>query len=184
MFDTMKITKAVAAVCTALLVFLFIKWGAETLYGTGHGGHGEGEHVADAYPIAAAEGEGGHGGNAAAENAAKEEGASITERLASADPAKGQKVFSKCKACHKLEPGVNATGPTLYGVVGRPIGSVEGFRYSKALAEHGGNWTPENLDAFLTKPKDFAPGTKMTFAGLKKPEDRANVIAYLQSIVQ
>jgi cytochrome c len=71
-------------------------------------------------------------------------------------------------------------GPHLDGVVGRPVGSVEGFGYSDAMAGHGGDWTPEALFQFLDSPKEAVPGTKMSFAGLPKPEDRANVIAFLQ----
>ncbi len=92
----------------------------------------------------------------------------------------GAKVFKKCKSCHKLDQsGKNGTGPNLWGVVGRQVASVEGFRYSDALKGKGGTWDEAALDAFLADPKKAVPGTKMTFAGLKKPEDRAAVIAYL-----
>ena len=99
------------------------------------------------------------------------------------DPAKGEKVFKKCKACHSVEPGKNKVGPTLFGVVGRVVGSVEGYKYSKAMLakkDEGLVWTEENLDKFLEKPKKFIPGTKMSFAGLRKPQQRADVIAYLK----
>ncbi|MGE5514797.1 MAG: c-type cytochrome [Bacteroidota bacterium] len=95
------------------------------------------------------------------------------------DPAAGEKVFNQCKACHTIEAGKNRVGPSLHGVVGRPAGSVEGFAYSPAMKGSGLTWTPENLDKYLTDPKALVPGNKMAFAGLKKPEDRANVIAYL-----
>ncbi len=103
--------------------------------------------------------------------------------LASADPAAGEKVFSKCKACHNAEKGgANQVGPNLWNIVGAPIAHHEGFKYSSALAgKSGGKWTYEELDIYLTSPKSFAPGTKMTFAGLSKPDDRANVIAFLRS---
>jgi cytochrome c len=103
--------------------------------------------------------------------------------LASADPAAGEKVFGKCKACHNAEKGgPNQVGPNLWGVIGRPIASHEGFSYSQALAAHsGGTWTYDELNTYLTSPKSWAPGTKMTFPGLSKPEERANVIAYLRS---
>ena len=78
--------------------------------------------------------------------------------------------------------GANAVGPHLDGVVGRPVASVEGFSYSDGMTAHGGDWTPEQLFAFLANPKKDVPGTKMAFAGLPKPEDRANVIAYLESV--
>jgi cytochrome c len=93
----------------------------------------------------------------------------------------GEKVFGKCKACHKID-GSNGTGPHLDGVMGRAVGSVDGFGYSDGMKAHGGNWDPEALNAFLENPKGNVPGTKMSFAGLPKPEDRANLIAYLQSL--
>ena len=103
--------------------------------------------------------------------------------LAEGDAAKGEKVFRKCKACHMVGDGAeNRVGPVLTGVVGREIAAVEGFEYSDALkdlAAADGTWTPEELAAFLEKPKDFAKGTKMSFAGLRKEEERADVIAYL-----
>ena len=91
---------------------------------------------------------------------------------AAADPAKGEKVFAKCKACHKID-GTNGTGPHLNGVVGRPIASVPGFGYSDALKALGGNWEPARMQQFIHSPKGYAPGTKMGFAGLPKIEDRA-----------
>jgi cytochrome c len=91
-------------------------------------------------------------------------------------------VFSKCKACHKLEDGANGTGPHLFAVVDRTVGAVDGFGYSGKLVAVAETWSAENLDAFLTNPKGFAPGTKMSFSGLKKATDRANLIAYLQTI--
>lgn len=100
-----------------------------------------------------------------------------------ADIAAGEKVFRKCKACHKLEEGANGVGPNLYAIVGRQIASVDGFNYSDALPADQ-TWTPENLMAFLEKPKDFAPGTKMSFAGLRKEEDRINIVGYLATIGQ
>lgn len=95
------------------------------------------------------------------------------------DPAAGEKVFNQCKACHTIEAGKNRVGPSLHGVVGRAAGTAEGFQYSPAMKSSGLTWTPENLDKYLTDPKALVPGNKMAFAGLKKPEDRANVIAYL-----
>lgn len=173
MFDTMTVTKAGGALCGALLVFLLGKWAAESLYHTGAEAHG-GEEVAQAYSIDTGAAEG--GGEAAAE-----EGPGIEELLASADPAAGEKVFGKCKACHKVD-GSDGTGPHLNGVVGRAVGSAAGYGYSDAMASHGGNWDAVALDAFLTAPKTAVPGTKMSFAGLPKAEDRANLIAYLQSL--
>ncbi|HEY0414340.1 MAG TPA: cytochrome c family protein [Allosphingosinicella sp.] len=116
------------------------------------------------------------GGGAAAEQPA-------AFYLASADPRLGEQVFKKCTACHTAaKGGPNGTGPDLWGVVGQPIGHhAAGFSYSPALSGKGGNWDWDSLFTWLKSPRDFAPGTKMTFAGLSKPEDRANVIAYLNS---
>jgi cytochrome c len=102
--------------------------------------------------------------------------------LAAADIAAGEKEFGKkCTACHKVD-GTNATGPHMDGVSELDIGSVDGFAYSGILTEIEGGWTVEALNAFIEKPKAFAPGTKMTYSGMKKIEDRIDIIAYLQSI--
>jgi len=101
---------------------------------------------------------------------------------AEGDAEKGAKVFKKCAACHAVgEKAKNKVGPALNGVVGAPWGQVEGYKYSKALIELGDGkvWDEETLSAYLTKPKDVIPKGKMAFAGLRKDEDRANVIAYL-----
>ena len=125
------------------------------------------------YPIegVAQEGEGG----AAAEQP-------IEVYLASADPAKGQQVFNKCAACHNADKGgANQLGPNLWDVLGEPIGQGKGFAFSPALSGKGGSWNWDNLSQWLTSPRAFAPGTKMTFDGLSNPQDRANVIAFLNS---
>jgi cytochrome c len=103
--------------------------------------------------------------------------------LASADAAAGEQVFKKCTACHNADKGgANALGPNLWGVLGEPIGKgAHGFAFSPALSGVGGSWNWDNLAAWLHSPKKFAPGTKMTFAGLSNPQDRANVIAFLNS---
>ena len=104
--------------------------------------------------------------------------------LAEGDAAKGEKVFVKCKACHEVEKGVNKVGPTLKGIVGRKAASVEGYNYSdpmKAKGAEGVVWDEATLTAYLPDPKAFVPKTKMTFAGLKKPEDVADIIAFLKS---
>jgi cytochrome c len=101
---------------------------------------------------------------------------------ADGDPAKGEKVFKKCAACHAVGPDAkNKVGPELNGIVGRPWGVVDGYKYSANLLElaDGKVWDVETLDAYLTKPKDLIPKGKMAFAGLKKEDDRENVIAYL-----
>jgi cytochrome c len=102
--------------------------------------------------------------------------------LASADPAKGEAVFKKCVACHNADKGgANALGPNLWGILGEPVGKGHGFAFSEALAGKGGSWDWNTLSEWLSNPRKFAPGTKMTFAGLSSPEDRANVIAFLNS---
>lgn len=101
-----------------------------------------------------------------------------------ADAAAGETVFKRfCTACHiATAEGRRGVGPTLFGVVGRKAGTVDGFRYSAANKDSGITWTPEILDKYLTNPKDVVPGTIMTFAGVKNDTDRANVIAYLQTL--
>ena len=92
-------------------------------------------------------------------------------------------MFKKCAACHNADKGgANQLGPNLWGVLGEPIGQGQGFAFSDALAKKGGTWNWDNLSEWLTSPKAFAPGTKMTFAGLSNPQDRANVIAFLNRI--
>ena len=106
----------------------------------------------------------------------------IALRLAKADPAKGADVFKQCTACHTVnQGGPSGIGPNLYAAVGKPHGHVPGFAYSDALKAVPGTWTFDALDAWLTSPRKYAPGTKMTYAGLANPQDRANVIAYLNS---
>ena len=104
--------------------------------------------------------------------------------LAAGDAAQGEKVFNKCKTCHTLEAGKNKIGPSLHGLFGRTAGTVEGFPYSDAMKNSGIVWDAETLDHYLTKPKDLVPGNKMSFSGLPKDEDRANVIEYLKGATQ
>lgn len=103
---------------------------------------------------------------------------------AEGDAAQGEKVFNKCKACHALEAGKNKIGPTLHGVIGREAGTVEGFKYSDAMKNAGVTWDEESLDQYLADPKGFIPGNKMVFVGLKKEDQRADVIAYLKEASQ
>jgi cytochrome c len=104
--------------------------------------------------------------------------------FAEGDPAKGQMAFRKCQACHTLD-GKNRVGPTLAGIVGRRVASVENFRYSAAMtgyAEDGKVWDAEHLAQFLTAPKATVSGTSMAFAGIKKPEELADLIAFLKTV--
>jgi cytochrome c len=106
----------------------------------------------------------------------------IAVYLAKADAAKGENVFKKCAACHNAEPGgANALGPALYGVMGNPVAAHPGFAFSDALKGKGGTWDWDTMSAWLASPKKFAPGTKMTFAGLGNPQERADVMAFLNS---
>lgn len=107
--------------------------------------------------------------------------------FADGDAAKGENVFKKCKACHVADEEKNKVGPHLVNIVGRKAASVDGYKYSPAMtakAEEGLVWDEANLSTYLTKPKDFVPKTKMAFAGLKKEDDRADLIAYLKSIAK
>lgn len=100
--------------------------------------------------------------------------------LAEGDPAKGEKVFRKCKACHVVNEEKNRVGPHLVGIIGRSAGSVEDFKYSKAMKDSGITWTEENLTAYLSDPRGFIKGNRMAFAGLKKEVEIVDVIAYLK----
>ena len=103
--------------------------------------------------------------------------------FAEGDAVKGQKVFKKCKACHTVnEGGKKLIGPNLFGIVGKKSAQMEGFKYSKAMTASGLTWDEATLDTFLKKPKAMIKKTKMTFAGLKKDKQRANVIAYLKTL--
>ena len=100
--------------------------------------------------------------------------------MALGDIATGEKVFKKCAACHSIvKGGKNNIGPALYNVVGRQVGVVSDYKYSKALSEHDKNWSFEELNGYLIKPAKWIKGTKMAFAGLRKEKDRASVILYL-----
>ena len=104
----------------------------------------------------------------------------ISALMAQADLAHGEKVFKKCSACHSIQAGGgNKIGPALYNVVGRQVGVVSDYKYSKALSAYGKEWTFEELNGYLLKPAKWIKGTKMAFAGLRKEKDRASVILYL-----
>jgi cytochrome c len=125
------------------------------------------------YPIEGVELEG-EGGAAAEEP--------IAVYLAKADVAKGEAVFKKCAACHNADQGgANQLGPNLWGTMGKNVAGHPGFAYSEALKSKGGSWTWDAMSAWLKSPKSYAKGTKMTFAGLGNPEDRANVMAWLNT---
>ena len=108
----------------------------------------------------------------------------IATLLPTADAAKGGEVFKKCASCHTVtQGGANGIGPNLYGTLGEEIGHGKGgYAFSDALSGKGGKWDFDSMNAWLASPKAFAPGTKMSFAGLSKPEDRANLLVYLNSL--
>lgn len=174
MLDTMTTTKIVGGVCGTLLFFLFGTWAAESLYGFGE--ETKGEERTLAYSIAV------DGAAEAATTDAAAADPAYADVSASADAAAGEKVFGKCKSCHSVE-GKNMTGPHLNGVVGRNHAAVPDFKYSDAMAAKKDEvWTPEAIYAFVKSPKTVIPGTKMGFAGLASPQDRANLIAYLSTL--
>lgn len=173
--NTMEITKIVGGLSGALLIYLLVNWAGESLYHVETEAHGKETSIApaDIYVAEVVKVK-------TTETSSDEP--SFDELLASADITKGAKVFAKCKACHKIVDGKNATGPHLFGIVDRVKANVEGFSYSGGLKALGGNWDIAALDEFLTKPRAMVSDTKMSFAGLRKIKDRANLIAYLQTI--
>ena len=167
--NTFELTKIVAGLCGALLILLLIQWSGEIAY------HPHNKEIQTASYYLEVESE-------VLEQVEVEETVPFTELVALADIGKGKKVFGKCKACHKLEKGVNGTGPHLHDIVGRTIASVENYGYSSALGNMTGIWSEGELNAFLLKPSKYAPGTKMSYSGLTPLKDRANLVAYLKTI--
>ena len=112
-----------------------------------------------------------------------EDAPSLAMLLAAANAAAGEKVAKKCLACHTFDDGgANKVGPNLWNILGHAVATKDGFAYSPAMALFGGEWDYERLDDFLKSPKQSVPGTKMSFAGLRKPKDRANLIEYMRSL--
>ena len=169
MFDTMTLTKIVGGFCGALLVFLLGGFAAEFIYHEAE--HHDGEHH-QAYSI-----------DTGADDEPEEDVAEVpfADVFAVADAGAGERLWRQCQACHKVEDGANGTGPHLAGVVGRDVGAGSGYSYSGSLVAVADVWTPENLNGFLTNPADYAPGTKMSYRGMADVEDRANLIAWLES---
>ena len=169
--DFLEFNKIALAVLTAGIVAMLSGFFATILV------HSDPAPEQQAYVIATP----GEGAGEATQAAAKEP-EDILTMIAAADAAAGEGVTKKCTACHSFnEGGANKIGPNLWNIVGRQIAAVDGFDYSGALSDKSGEaWTYENLSGFLEKPKTWAPGTKMAYAGLKKAKDRANLIAYLR----
>ena len=175
MFNTMTLTKAAGAFIGALLFLMLANWAASGLFTVGHGGghHGD-EEIAQAYTIPVPE------TVPAGEEEAPLDFAAL---MASADAAAGEREWAKCRSCHALD-GSDGVGPHLNGVVGRPTASIDGFSYSSAMTEHAAeypSWDPDHLQAFLENPRGFVSGTAMSCAGIRDPQARANLIAYLET---
>ena len=172
MLDTMTMTKIVGGLCGTFLIFLLGGFGAEFIYHEAD--HGGDDHH-QAYMI-----------DTGAMDHGQEEVVEIdfAEVYAAADAAAGEKLFRQCKACHSVEDGKNGTGPSLYDIVDRSVATVDGFNYSGRLVAVVDTWTPENLSGFIENPRTFAPGTKMSYKGMAKAEDRADLIAWLSTIGQ
>lgn len=170
--DTFELNKILGAILGSLLFTMGLGFAAEILYAPD-------ELEQQAYLVEVEEEEGDHG--AAGE---EEEAEPLSVVLAAGDAERGQRDAKKCAACHTFEEGgPNKIGPNLHGVIGRDKASVDGFSYSDAMQARAGEpWSYEDLFAFLAAPKSWLPGTSMAFAGLKSPEDRGDVIAFLRSI--
>ncbi|MDO5641095.1 MAG: cytochrome c family protein [Paracoccus sp. (in: a-proteobacteria)] len=176
MFNTMTITKASGALIGSLLLLLLLFWAGSGLFhvGASDEAHGD-EPVHQAYTIPVESAGGGE--------AAPAEEIDFAALMAEADAAQGERVFGRCRACHKMD-GTDGVGPHLNGVVGRAVAGVAGYNYDQAMHNHVAEepvWTVDALQEFLTNPRAVVPGTKMSFAGLPRPQDRANLIAYLSA---
>ena len=168
----LEVNKILASIILAILVVTVIGHLGDILVNVKH--H---EMEETAYKIDVPE-----SGDAVSEATPKEEVIEpISSFLANASLEKGEKLFKKCSACHNYEKdSANKVGPNLWNLINRPKANVEGFAYSKALAEYGGKWGYEELAEFLYKPKQFVKGTKMNFAGLNNVQDRANIVLFLR----
>lgn len=169
--DSFELNKIAGAVLFSLLFVLGVKNAAEIIYET---------HDANpkSYVVEGVVAEG-----AVAEAAPAEPEVPLPVLLAKADVAAGEKQSKKCAACHNLQEGAGAKiGPDLYGVVGRKVASAAGFGYTDAMKKHGGDWTFEQLFHFIENPRGYISGTAMSFAGIKNPQQRADLLVYLNSL--
>ena len=168
--DSFELNKILGAVLGTCLALLALNIGANALFSP----H---EPEKPGYQIAVQE----HAGGKEAAKAPAEEPLPVL--LASSDVKRGETAAKKCQACHTFEKGgANRVGPNLWGVVGRARATEAGFNYSAAMKAKGGDWSVDDLNHFLTSPKAFVPGTAMGFAGISKGSERADVIAYLNSL--
>ena len=170
MFDTMTMTKVIGSLCGTLLVFLLGAWLADEIYSAGEAG----KYDKQAYVIEV------EGAEEEEQEVVEEVSFATLYETASAEIGEG--LWRSCRACHSTESGKQGSGPSLFGVVNRPVQAYDEFNYSGALIEVADVWTPENLNAFIENPRGFAPGTAMSFSGMRDGEDRANLIAYLATI--
>jgi cytochrome c len=169
--DSFELNKILGAVLGTLLALLALNIGANALFAT----H---KPVKPGYEIAALE----EGAPAEAKAAPAVAEDPLPVRLAKADTGRGEVSAKKCVACHTFEKGEpNRVGPNLWGIVGRPKAAHPGFNYSAAMKSKGGNWTLEDLDAYLKNPRGLVPGTNMAFAGIPRAGERADLLAYLNS---
>ena len=169
--DSFELNKIAGAILFALLILLGVSNVADVLYAPGAA---DGRaYIVEGLDVAATP----------ETVAAAEAGPSLAVLLASANVAAGEKSARKCVACHSFdESGANKVGPNLWNIVAQPIAAKDGFSYSSAMAALGGNWDYERLDDFLQAPRKYVPGTKMSFAGVRKEQERADIIAYMRSL--
>ena len=176
----LEVNKILAAVIMAVLIVTLIGHAGDLIVNIDHDKHHGHDKIQEtAYKIDVPE-----TGDSPSKVIKKEEVIEpISALLMNASLENGQKLFKKCGTCHNYEKGsANKVGPNLWNIINRPKASMDGFAYSKALVAIGGEWSYENLAEFLYKPKKYAKGTKMNFVGLKKTEDRANLVLFLREL--
>ena len=165
--NSFEINKIITAIIITILIVVVINKASDFIFNL------EDENIV-AYKVEAPEG--------SVTQVKSEQSVDLASLFLEADIAHGEKVFKKCAACHSIKSGGgNKIGPALYNVVGRKVGGVSDYKYSKALMEYDKNWTFEELNGFLLKPTKWIKGTKMAYAGLRKESDRASVIKYLNN---
>ena len=169
--DSFELNKISAAVIIGILLYLAVDMAAESIY------HVE-ELEKSAYVV-----EGLDTDTAEVVEVVVVEGPSLSELMATASADRGARVFRRCQACHNDASGApNKVGPNLWGIMGHDRGAAEGFGYSSAFQAAGGTWSFENMDEYLASPAKAIPGNKMSFAGLRKEGERADIMAYMNSM--
>ncbi len=168
--DIFKMNKIIVSIFLAVIIVLGINKFTDIIYNVE-------KPEKSAYQVVSTATVSSSGSEKSSENS---QSGNIMVLFASVTSSDGEKVFKKCAACHSINKGgANKIGPALWGVLGRQAGSVPDYKYSKAMAAYGKNWTFEEMNGFLIKPKDWIKGTKMSFAGLKNEKERAAVILYM-----